>query len=123
MLAHSCSDCMVGQKQKKPPLCKSSWQPLQKRSLASDCYISIDRLGWLSFFLSANFHFPSFLQVCGQADVWGDGVVPEVSAHLEGALNISLDGVYHSPVGSDGTIRPWFGSASVLKKWVHHLLT
>ncbi|KAJ8486363.1 hypothetical protein OPV22_018848 [Ensete ventricosum] len=34
-----------------------------------------------------------------------------------------FDGVYHSPVGSDGTIRPWFGSASVIKKWVHHLLS
>ncbi|CAL9152494.1 unnamed protein product [Musa hybrid cultivar] len=73
--------------------------------------------------LHARFVGQSYKQVCGQADVWGDGVVPEVSAHLEGALNISLDGVYHSPVGSDGTIRPWFGSASVLKKWVHHLLT
>ncbi|CAL9755824.1 unnamed protein product [Musa acuminata subsp. burmannicoides] len=73
--------------------------------------------------LHARFVGQSYKQVCGQADVWGDGVVPEVSAHLEGALNISLDGVYHSPVGSHGTIRPWFGSASVLKKWVHHLLT
>jgi hypothetical protein len=63
-----------------------------------------------------------FCQVCGQADVWGDGVVPEVSAHLEGALNISLDGVYHSPVGSDDTIRPWYGSPGVLEQWIEHLL-
>lgn len=63
------------------------------------------------------------LQVCGQADVWGDGVVPEVSAHLEGAMNISLEGVYHSPVGSDNTARPWYGSPAVVEKWVHHLLT
>ncbi|KAF7845075.1 GPI inositol-deacylase PGAP1-like protein [Senna tora] len=63
-----------------------------------------------------------YKQVCGQADVWGDGVVPEVSAHLEGALNISLDGVYHSPVGSDDELRPWYGSPSVLEKWVEHLL-
>ncbi|ESR50580.1 hypothetical protein CICLE_v10032190mg [Citrus x clementina] len=61
-------------------------------------------------------------QVCGQADVWGDGVVPEVSAHLEGALNISLDGVYHSPVGSDDALRPWYGSPAVVEKWIHHLL-
>lgn len=26
-----------------------------------------------------------YKQVCGLADVWGDGVVPEVSAHLEEA--------------------------------------
>ena len=25
-----------------------------------------------------------YLQVCGEADVWGDGVVPLPSAHLEG---------------------------------------
>ncbi|XP_024983145.1 uncharacterized protein LOC112519325 [Cynara cardunculus var. scolymus] len=63
-----------------------------------------------------------YKQVCGQADVWGDGVVPEVSAHLEGALNISLEGVYHSPVGSDDESRPWYGSPAVVEQWVHHLL-
>lgn len=61
-------------------------------------------------------------QVCGQADVWGDGVVPEISAHLEGALNISLDGVYHSPVGSDDTTRPWYGSPAIVEQWIHHLV-
>ncbi|XP_071690555.1 uncharacterized protein [Rutidosis leptorrhynchoides] len=63
-----------------------------------------------------------YKQVCGQADVWGDGVVPEVSAHLEGALNLSFDGVYHSPVGSDDESRPWYGSPAVVDQWVHHLL-
>ncbi|PWA54444.1 GPI inositol-deacylase PGAP1-like protein [Artemisia annua] len=63
-----------------------------------------------------------YKQVCGQADVWGDGVVPEVSAHLEGALNISFDGVYHSPVGSDDETRPWYGSPAIVEQWVHHLL-
>lgn len=60
--------------------------------------------------------------MCGQADVWGDGVVPEVSAHLDGALNISFDGVYHSPVGSDDESRPWYGSPPIVDQWVHHLL-
>ncbi|KAI3826885.1 hypothetical protein L1987_00945 [Smallanthus sonchifolius] len=63
-----------------------------------------------------------YKQVCGQADVWGDGVVPEVSAHLEGALNVSFDGVYHSPVGSDDESRPWYGSPAIVEQWVHHLL-
>jgi hypothetical protein len=49
--------------------------------------------------------------------------VPEVSAHLEGAFNISLDGVYHSPVGSDDVLRPWYGSPVVVEKWIHHLLS
>ncbi|KAJ3694020.1 hypothetical protein LUZ60_009500 [Juncus effusus] len=64
----------------------------------------------------------SYKQVCGRADVWGDGVVPEIAAHLEGALNLSLDGVYHSPVGSNDHTRPWYGSPSVVQKWAHHLL-
>lgn len=72
--------------------------------------------------LQARFVGQGYKQVCGRADVWGDGVVPEVSAHLEGALNISLDGVYHSPVGSDDVSRPWYGSPDVLKNWVNHLL-
>ncbi|KAK7369988.1 hypothetical protein VNO80_12038 [Phaseolus coccineus] len=72
--------------------------------------------------LRARFIGQGYKQVCGQADVWGDGVVPEVSAHLEGALNICLDGVYHSPVGADDATRPWYGSPQVLEQWVQHLL-
>ncbi|CAN1246238.1 hypothetical protein LINGRAPRIM_LOCUS3131 [Linum grandiflorum] len=70
----------------------------------------------------ARFVGQGYKQVCGRADVWGDGVVPEESAHLEGALNISLDGVYHSPIGSDDSQRPWYGSTGVIEQWVHHLL-
>ncbi|KAG6423267.1 hypothetical protein SASPL_113658 [Salvia splendens] len=72
--------------------------------------------------LQARFVGQGYKQVCGQADVWGDGVVPEVSAHLKGALNISLDGVYHSPVGSEDETRPWYGSPAVVQQWIHHLL-
>lgn len=72
--------------------------------------------------LQARFVGQGYKQVCGRADVWGDGVVPEVSAHLEGALNVSLDGVYHSPVGSDDASRPWYGSPEIVKKWINHLL-
>jgi len=70
----------------------------------------------------ARFVGQGYKQVCGRADVWGDGVVPEVSAHLEGALNVSFDGVYHSPVGSDDETRPWYGSPVIVKDWIHHLL-
>ncbi|XP_057436659.1 uncharacterized protein LOC130729054 [Lotus japonicus] len=72
--------------------------------------------------LRARFVGQGYKQVCGQADVWGDGVVPEVSAYLDGALNICLDGVYHSPVGSDDAMRPWYGSPDVLEHWIEHLL-
>ena len=42
-----------------------------------------------------------YKQVCGSAAVPGDGVVPFPSAHLHGAKNVTLDGVYHSPLGAD----------------------
>ncbi|KAF7138567.1 hypothetical protein RHSIM_Rhsim07G0047700 [Rhododendron simsii] len=70
----------------------------------------------------ARFVGQGYKQVCGQADVWGDGVVPEVAAHLEGALNLSFDGVYHSPVGSDDESIPWYGSPAIVEQWIHHLL-
>ncbi|OIV96279.1 hypothetical protein TanjilG_05119 [Lupinus angustifolius] len=72
--------------------------------------------------LRARFVGQGYKQVCGKAQVWGDGIVPQVSAHLEGAINISLDGVYHSPVGSDDDFRPWYGSPAVLDQWVQYLL-
>eukprot|EP00967_Tisochrysis_lutea_P129402 scaffold222515_cov19-Tisochrysis_lutea.AAC.1 len=46
-------------------------------------------------------------QVCGQADVFGDVIVPEPSAHLgEGAESVNLEGVFHSPIGEK---LPFFG--------------
>ncbi|KAF2306799.1 hypothetical protein GH714_021501 [Hevea brasiliensis] len=72
--------------------------------------------------IAINFRARFIGQGYKQADVWGDGVVPEASAHLEGALNISLDGVYHSPVGSDDELRPWYGSPAVVDQWIYHLL-
>ncbi|KAL8062192.1 hypothetical protein ABFX02_02G131000 [Erythranthe guttata] len=83
---------------------------------------AIDNPAPSSATLQARFVGQGYKQVCGQADVWGDGVVPEISAHLEGALNITLDGVYHSPVGSDDETRLWYGSPSVVKQWINHLL-
>lgn len=41
-----------------------------------------------------------YKQVCGEAEVWGDGIVPLPTAMLEGALQLTLDGVYHSPLGA-----------------------
>lgn len=63
--------------------------------------------------LSLNRTFASAapLQVCGESSVWGDGVVPVPSAHLDGAINITLEGVYHSPLGADPSPSP--GSSEV----------
>jgi len=60
-----------------------------------------------------------YKQVGGNADVWGDGIVPKESAHLEGALQINLEGVYHSPLGQGD--RKWYGSPEVIGEWYHHL--
>jgi len=54
-----------------------------------------------------------YRHLCGRSDVWGDGLVPVSSAHLEGARNIVLEGVYHAPVAG----ARWFGSRDVLPRW------
>ena len=56
-------------------------------------------------------------QVCGEAAVWGDGITPTEWATLDGAENLVLDGVYHSPLGADDSSRPWYGSEGVLGQW------
>ncbi|EFN57019.1 hypothetical protein CHLNCDRAFT_21429, partial [Chlorella variabilis] len=68
-----------------------------------------------------------YKQVCGDATAWGDGVVPVPSAHLEGALQITMDGCYHSPLGAeDGRAlespRLWYGSHTLIDEWVHVVL-
>lgn len=85
-----------------------------------------------------------YKQVCGQSEVDGDGVVPIPSAHLQGAKQINLDAVYHSPLGasdldessmdSDNTAmlggvplngnqraRRWYGHPENVKSWVRYL--
>lgn len=83
-----------------------------------------------------------YKQVCGCSKVEGDGVVPLPSAHLEGAIQVNLDAVFHSPLGAtklvSGTymdsddydegpqsaserVRRWYGHPENLKLWVHHL--
>eukprot|EP01025_Chloroclados_australasicus_P031574 TRINITY_DN31907_c0_g2_i1.p1 TRINITY_DN31907_c0_g2~~TRINITY_DN31907_c0_g2_i1.p1 ORF type:complete len:308 (-),score=10.97 TRINITY_DN31907_c0_g2_i1:304-1227(-) len=58
-----------------------------------------------------------YKQICGRADVWGDGIVPRPSSHLNGAVNIDIDGAYHSPIGSSEA-RPWYGSVGIMDEWV-----
>jgi len=61
-----------------------------------------------------------YRQVCGQADVWGDGITPTEWALLPGAEQLTLEGVFHSPVGA-GPGRLWYGSKGVLEQWVDKL--
>jgi triacylglycerol esterase/lipase EstA (alpha/beta hydrolase family) len=62
--------------------------------------------------------YNSYQLTCGEGNCWGDGITPVVAAHLEGATNLTLEGVMHSP-GSPGI---WYGSAKVQLEWVSYLL-
>lgn len=61
--------------------------------------------------------FSSYQLTCGQGSCWGDGITPIVAAHLEGAENITLDNVRHSP-RSGGL---WYGSPEVVQQWAAYL--
>jgi hypothetical protein len=57
--------------------------------------------------------YTCYRRLCGDGDVWGDGLVPLSSQLLEGSQQIVLDGVSHF-TGFGG---PWYGSASVMPRW------
>ncbi len=61
--------------------------------------------------------YSSYQLTCGQGNCWGDGITPIAAAHLEGAENLVLEGVNHSP-RSAGL---WYGSPEVLPSWVPYL--
>lgn len=62
-----------------------------------------------------------YQQVCGNAEVWGDVIVPVDVAHLEGALNIDIEGAFHSPLGANSQLfGPWYGSDEHIDVWEHH---
>lgn len=71
-----------------------------------------------------------YKQVCGEAEVWGDGITPVPSAHLPGSKKIELENVYHSPVGTteekddedEKSGRHWYGSKIILKKWISEII-
>ncbi|GIL89394.1 hypothetical protein Vretimale_18683 [Volvox reticuliferus] len=76
-----------------------------------------NRAGWLAKFAGIGYQ-----QVCGDAEVWGDFIVPQPSAHLEGATHVDLEGVFHSPLGGQlPFFGPWYGSPKVLELWLQHL--
>jgi pimeloyl-ACP methyl ester carboxylesterase len=56
--------------------------------------------------------------------VSGDGVIPTTIAHLEGAQQITLDGVLHS-INEAGTTMPtdsWYGSEKIVDLWLEKAL-
>ncbi len=61
--------------------------------------------------------YSSYKLTCGQGNCWGDGITPITAAHLEGAENLIVEGVKHSP-RADGI---WYGSPVPLQAWVSYL--
>jgi pimeloyl-ACP methyl ester carboxylesterase len=59
----------------------------------------------------------SYELTCGQGNCWGDGITPVAAAHLEGAENLTLDGVLHSPRRG----KLWYGSPEIVKAWADFL--
>lgn len=68
------------------------------------------RLGnWLAY--------NSYKLTCGEGNTWGDGITPIKAAHLEGAKNLIIDNVMHSPRSP----KPWYGSQQSLSIWSQYL--
>ncbi len=61
--------------------------------------------------------YNSYKLTLGSGLTWGDGITPIESAHLEGANNITLEGVGHAPNNK----YPWYGSIEVAQQWLQYL--
>ncbi|MEM9090921.1 MAG: lipase [Cyanobacteria bacterium P01_F01_bin.53] len=59
------------------------------------------------------FTFNSYKLTGGDGFAWGDGIVPVSAAHLQGARNLTLEKVFHSPRPK----RLWYGSSDVVSEW------
>lgn len=50
----------------------------------------------------------------------GDFIVPTQAAHLDGAVNLEIDGAFHSPLGSKiAYLGPWYGSDEFFGAWAN----
>jgi pimeloyl-ACP methyl ester carboxylesterase len=63
------------------------------------------------------FTYNSYQLTSGVGATWGDGITPVTAAHLEGAENITLADVYHSPKPG----AAWYGSAEIVPQWAKYL--
>ena len=55
----------------------------------------------------------SYARLCGEGQVWGDGLVPIQSAHLAGSQQITLDQVSHFGIAG----KLWYGSEIAVSRW------
>ncbi|MGD1907551.1 MAG: esterase/lipase family protein [Leptolyngbyaceae cyanobacterium] len=63
------------------------------------------------------FTYNSYQLTSGEGATWGDGITPVEAAHLEGAENLTLGDVYHSPKPG----AAWYGSAEIVTQWAKYL--
>ncbi|KAI9132166.1 triacylglycerol lipase [Acaryochloris sp. CCMEE 5410] len=81
--------------------------------------------GQRSWRLGQWFTYSSYKVTCGEGECWGDGVTPVKSAHLSGALNLTIDQVWHSPHPTQAVPKNtdylWYGSPAVIKQWSTYL--
>jgi triacylglycerol esterase/lipase EstA (alpha/beta hydrolase family) len=63
------------------------------------------------------FAYNSYQLTSGEGNCWGDGITPVAAAHLEGATNLTLEGVMHSP-SSQGI---WYASPEARQAWMPYL--
>jgi triacylglycerol esterase/lipase EstA (alpha/beta hydrolase family) len=61
--------------------------------------------------------YSSYQLTCGKGESWGDGITPIESAHLDGAENLTLEGVRHSPRAGG----LWYGSPEIVPQWIDYL--
>lgn len=61
--------------------------------------------------------YNSYQLTCGAGNSWGDGITPIPAAHLQGAKNLTLEDVRHSPRNDSR----WYGSADVVPIWAGYL--
>lgn len=62
--------------------------------------------------------YNSYQFVCGEGELFGDGVVPVKSAHLSGALQITLPGVTHDIT----SLETWYGADAAIDRWLPQTL-
>ncbi|GMH92568.1 hypothetical protein TL16_g12383 [Triparma laevis f. inornata] len=69
---------------------------------------------------AARVAFNNYNALSGDGTLVGDGVIPKVCAHLEGATQLTLDGAIHS-INEAGTALPterWYGSEDIVCEWL-----
>lgn len=67
--------------------------------------------------LSNWFTYSSYEMTGGQGNCWGDGITPIAAAHLDGAENLTLENIWHSPRPG----RSWYGSPEAVQMWSKYL--